>query len=69
MIRTTCPLLPAGRMARQLRVPVGWLTGEADAGRIPHVRAGRSYLFDPDTVFGVLVERAKVGETTEGTPA
>ena len=59
----TCPLLPAGPMARRLRVPVGWLKSEADAGRIPHVRAGRSYLFDAETVFDVLVERAKVSDS------
>ena len=49
-------------MARILRVPVAWLRDEADAGRLPHVRAGRAYLFDPETVARLLLERAK----TEG---
>jgi hypothetical protein len=52
-------LLPAGPMARHLRVPVRWLKAEAEAGRIPHVRAERVYLFDPESVELVLVERAR----------
>ena len=46
-------------MARRLRVPVRWLRGEAEAGRVPHVKAERVLLFDPDTVEAVLLERAR----------
>ena len=63
MVTTTSPkLLNAGSLARKLRVPVAWLKTEADAGRIPHLRAGKAYLFDPQAVESVLVERAR----TEG---
>jgi hypothetical protein len=58
-------LLPVGPMARRLRVSVKWLREEAAAGRIPHLQADRAFLFDPDTVERVLVERA---QRTEGTP-
>lgn len=46
------------RMARILRVPVGWLRTEAEAGRVPHLRAGAVILFDPMAVQRVLVARA-----------
>ena len=49
-------------MARRLRVSVKWLKSEADAGRIPHIRADKTYLFDPQAVEQVLAERAR----TEG---
>jgi hypothetical protein len=52
-------LLPIGPMARRLRVPVRWLRDEADAGRIPHLKAGKVFLFDPLTVERVLLERAR----------
>ncbi len=46
-------------MARHLRVPVRWLKAEAEAGRIPHVKADAVLLFDPETVERVLLERAQ----------
>jgi hypothetical protein len=46
-------------MARVLRVPVAWLRREAEAGRVPCLRADRVFLFDPDTVERVLLERAQ----------
>lgn len=52
-------LLTAGPMARRLRVPVAWLRSEAQAGRLPHVRAGQIYLFHPKSVEDVLIERAR----------
>jgi hypothetical protein len=45
-------------MARTLRVNVRWLRSEAEAGRLPAVKAERRYLFNPDAVFRVLAERA-----------
>ena len=51
-------LLTAGQMARRLRVTARWLKAEADAGRIPHLKAETVYLFDPDVVERVLRERA-----------
>lgn len=58
--------LPLSQMARLLRLPVGWLRDECDAGRIPHLRAGRAYLFDPVTVGRVLLERAKKEGASDG---
>ncbi|MEK6676613.1 MAG: hypothetical protein AABZ47_13295 [Planctomycetota bacterium] len=54
----TNTLLPVGPMARRLRVPVLWLRLEVEAGRIPHLRAGRQFLFHPTTVERILTERA-----------
>lgn len=52
-------LLPTGPTARWLRVPVKWLRGEAEAGRVPHVKADRIYLFDPKAVENALLQRAR----------
>lgn len=67
-MRNESRLLPAGPMARRLRVPVRWLKAEAEAGRIPHVRADRVLLFDPETVEAVLLDRARKQPTT-GEPS
>lgn len=56
---TPTRLLTTGAMSRRLRVRVGWLRAEAAAGRIPHVQAEDQYLFDPDVVEQVLIERAQ----------
>lgn len=52
-------------LAREVRLPAGWLKREADAGRIPHLRVGRTRLFDLDSVRRVLSERAA---NSEGVP-
>ena len=52
-------LLPVGPMARRLRVSVKWLRGEAEAGRVPCLKADKALLFDPETVERVLLERAQ----------
>ena len=60
MIQTQQPrLLPTGPMARRLRVPVHWLRDEAEAGRVPSIKADRVFLFDPEAVESALVERAR----------
>ena len=61
MDATDQKLLPLNCMARVLRVTCGWLRDEADAGRVPCLRAGKRYLFAPDAVEAALVERAKGG--------
>lgn len=48
-----------GAMARRLRVPSTWLRSEAEAGRIPHLRAGSALLFDPVTVERIVAERLR----------
>lgn len=58
---TNEPLLPIGQMARRLRVPVAWLRNEAEAGRIPHLQAGKALLFDASTVESILRKRATKG--------
>lgn len=45
-------------LARHLRVPVRWLRKEADAGRLPHIKAGSQRLFNVATVERLLSERA-----------
>lgn len=53
-------LLPTGPMARRLRVPIRWLRSEAEAGRLPHLKAGATtILFDPEIVEKLLLERAR----------
>lgn len=59
-------LLPLGPMARRLRVTQAWLRDEAEAGRIPHLKAGQRLLFDPETVERVLLERARQGQEASG---
>jgi hypothetical protein len=58
-METKAMLLPLGPMARLLRVPAAWLRAEAEAGRIPHLKAGKTMLFDPETVEHLLLERAR----------
>jgi len=52
-------LLPIGPMARRLHVTVAWLRAEAEANRVPCLRAGQAFLFSPEAVEQALVERAK----------
>jgi hypothetical protein len=66
MISQAPILLTANQMARHLRVPLRWLRAEAEAGRVPHLKAGKVFLFDPDTVEQVLLERARQGGTHAG---
>jgi excisionase family DNA binding protein len=54
-------IAPLHELARRLRVPARWLREEADAGRIPHVRAGAQRLFNIDVVERVLAQRAASG--------
>jgi excisionase family DNA binding protein len=55
-------LLILARMARRLGVTNEWLRAEADAGRVPCLRAGKRYLFNPEAVQQVLARRAAEGE-------
>lgn len=58
MENTHAALLPLNRMARRLRVTMDWLRSEAEAGRVPCLKADRRYLFNPDAVERTLAERA-----------
>ena len=46
-------------MARRLRIPVRWLRAEAEAGRVPHVRAGSGAAVRPRNGWRVLLKRSK----------
>jgi len=48
-------------LARRLRLPAAWLRAEADARRIPSLRAGRRFLFNVEAVERVLLDRAAKG--------
>lgn len=52
-------LITEKKMARRLGVQLDWLRAEADAGRLPHVKTSDGYLFDPELVERLLLERAQ----------
>jgi excisionase family DNA binding protein len=47
------------QLAHRLNVPVSWIRREAKEGRLPALQAGSRFLFSPDAVNRVLVERAR----------
>lgn len=51
-------LVALPRLARHLGVPASWLRVEADAGRLPAIRAGSQRLFNLEVVERILAERA-----------
>ena len=66
-MNTTCPeLVTDSQMARKLRVNVRWLRSEAEAGRIPAVKAERRFLLNPEAVLRTLADRAARQADTEG---
>jgi len=44
---------------------MAWLKREADAGRLPCIRAGRWRMFDLDAVLKALCERREGGAATD----
>ena len=48
--------------SRSLGLPVAWLREEADAGRIPCLRAGERYLFDLDLLRELILDRVRRGD-------
>jgi hypothetical protein len=52
-------LLPLGPTARLLHIEPSWLRSEAQANRIPCVRAGRTLLFSPLVVERILFARLR----------
>jgi hypothetical protein len=62
-------VLSLHRAARRIGVTSRWLRAEADAGRVPCLRAGNRYLFDLEAVGRELSRRAAASERepqTEG---
>lgn len=51
-------LVPLPAMCRRLGVTQRWLRAEAEAGRLPALRAGARLLFLPEAVEEALVQRA-----------
>jgi hypothetical protein len=58
--------LHLGAMARRLRVPAKWLRSEAEAGRVPHLRAGSALLFDPEVVERIVFDRLRQSDEKGG---
>jgi hypothetical protein len=48
-------------LARATRLPAAWLKREADAGRLPCIRAGRLRMFDLAAVLKALADRQNGG--------
>jgi hypothetical protein len=59
MDTTTRRLVPITVAARKLRVATKWLNAEAEAGRIPCLRAGNQILCEIEAVEAALLERAR----------
>lgn len=57
-------LLSLHRAARRIGVTSRWLKAEADAERIPCLRADGRYLFDIEAVTQTVARRAAIGEHT-----
>ena len=51
-------LLPLSRMSRRLGVTQQWLRDQADTGKIPCLKAGKRYLFNPVAVQDALAAKA-----------
>lgn len=64
MIEESKKPLCLGAMARRLRVPATWLRAEAEAGRMPHLRAGSALLFDPEVVERIVFDRLRESSTS-----
>ncbi len=54
-------LLTVHELAERTGLPAAWLRREADAGRLPCIRAGRLRVFDLEAVLKALAERQKRG--------
>lgn len=64
----TSDLTTCGTAARRLGVKSVWLKEEAEAGRLPGVRAGHTWLFHFPTILKLLEARAssETGEVDRG---
>ena len=59
MMNAAPKLLTLCAMARRVHVTQKWLKSEAEAGRVPHLKAGDRLLFDPDSVEKLLLQWAR----------
>ncbi len=51
-------LLSLSRMARRVGVSQQWLRDQADTGKVPCLKAGNRYLFNPSAVQSALAAKA-----------
>ena len=58
-------VLGLGRMARRLGVKQSWLREEAQAGRLPSLPAGTTFLFDVVAVEEAIARRASECHTED----
>ena len=63
----TTNLLTIRMLAQRLKLPATWLRTEAQAGRIPYLKAGQRMLFNAEAVERVLLDRA-AGTTPQKVP-
>ncbi|MBC7834523.1 MAG: hypothetical protein H7Y88_05405 [Phycisphaerales bacterium] len=54
-------LITLHQLAERTGLPAAWLKREADAGRLPCIRAGRLRMFDLAAVLKALAERQESG--------
>jgi Helix-turn-helix domain len=54
-------LLTLHQLAEHTGLPVAWLRREADAGRLPCIRAGRRRMFDLEAVLKALGHQQQKG--------
>lgn len=54
-------LLTLSQLSERTGLPAAWLRREADAGRLPCIRAGRLCMFDLAAVMKALAQRQEAG--------
>jgi excisionase family DNA binding protein len=54
-------LLTLNQLSERTGLPAAWVRREADAGRLPCIRAGRLRLFDLAAVLNALAKRQTKG--------
>ena len=58
-MKNTHTYLTPGQLGLRLRLSPSWLVDEAIAGRLPHLKTGETYRFNPDAVCDALDRRAR----------
>jgi hypothetical protein len=60
---------PIRLVASRVGVPAAWLRAEAEAGRVPHLRAGRQILISLEQAEQTLLRRAEAITNSTGPEA
>lgn len=61
MTNPSSELVTLRELAKRLGLSVAWLRAEVDAGRLPHLKAGKRLLFSVEAVRDHLIRRASEG--------